>query len=161
MTNVLTELRIWIGSSSVWEPIHRKGASLVKTSDKSFSIFGGSTTFSDEVLLNDIWSFDLGMILLIWNHMVRCKESNTIYSKEVVGKHIPCKWGTQCPTCSIRCHHGICRSKNIYHGRYNLSDVYGWSHVDIWHWYCLSCLNHCSWKIPQSCKGKEKSSWWI
>eukprot|EP00002_Diphylleia_rotans_P020365 TRINITY_DN3957_c0_g1_i2.p1 TRINITY_DN3957_c0_g1~~TRINITY_DN3957_c0_g1_i2.p1 ORF type:complete len:2252 (-),score=324.98 TRINITY_DN3957_c0_g1_i2:265-7020(-) len=53
------ELRIWIGSSSVWEPIHRKGASLVKTSDKSFSIFGGSTTFSDEVLLNDIWSFDL------------------------------------------------------------------------------------------------------
>eukprot|EP00002_Diphylleia_rotans_P015374 TRINITY_DN2985_c0_g1_i4.p1 TRINITY_DN2985_c0_g1~~TRINITY_DN2985_c0_g1_i4.p1 ORF type:complete len:2280 (+),score=353.77 TRINITY_DN2985_c0_g1_i4:93-6932(+) len=49
--------RVWADGSLSHVPLHRIGASFAKTSATEFVIFGGSTLFADEVLLNDVWRF--------------------------------------------------------------------------------------------------------
>eukprot|EP00002_Diphylleia_rotans_P012994 TRINITY_DN2530_c1_g1_i4.p1 TRINITY_DN2530_c1_g1~~TRINITY_DN2530_c1_g1_i4.p1 ORF type:complete len:2539 (+),score=349.69 TRINITY_DN2530_c1_g1_i4:56-7672(+) len=51
-------LRLWADSSVAHVPIHRSEATMVRIDDVSFAIFGGSTMYMEETLLNDIWTFD-------------------------------------------------------------------------------------------------------
>eukprot|EP00002_Diphylleia_rotans_P034042 TRINITY_DN7285_c0_g1_i5.p1 TRINITY_DN7285_c0_g1~~TRINITY_DN7285_c0_g1_i5.p1 ORF type:complete len:2384 (+),score=458.96 TRINITY_DN7285_c0_g1_i5:132-7283(+) len=53
------EMRHWIDTTNLKSPIHRSEASLVQNGDKGFIIFGGSTHYIEELLLNDVWEFSI------------------------------------------------------------------------------------------------------
>eukprot|EP00002_Diphylleia_rotans_P016600 TRINITY_DN322_c0_g2_i1.p1 TRINITY_DN322_c0_g2~~TRINITY_DN322_c0_g2_i1.p1 ORF type:complete len:2542 (+),score=316.64 TRINITY_DN322_c0_g2_i1:99-7724(+) len=52
------ELRTWADTSVHHEPIHRAETSFAKVDEVSFVIFGGSTAYVEEVLLNDLWLYN-------------------------------------------------------------------------------------------------------
>eukprot|EP00002_Diphylleia_rotans_P020379 TRINITY_DN3959_c0_g1_i12.p1 TRINITY_DN3959_c0_g1~~TRINITY_DN3959_c0_g1_i12.p1 ORF type:complete len:2096 (+),score=283.10 TRINITY_DN3959_c0_g1_i12:43-6330(+) len=62
-TNLLT----WTDSSIFHSPIHRVEASFAKESETSVLLFGGATQYIEEVLLNDLWRFDL--VSLQWTSL--------------------------------------------------------------------------------------------
>eukprot|EP00002_Diphylleia_rotans_P026513 TRINITY_DN5290_c0_g1_i4.p1 TRINITY_DN5290_c0_g1~~TRINITY_DN5290_c0_g1_i4.p1 ORF type:complete len:2519 (-),score=450.95 TRINITY_DN5290_c0_g1_i4:111-7667(-) len=68
------ELRLWADTSIVHVPIHRSDTSMVRLDDDSFVIFGGSTMFMEETLLNDIWRFDIASSS--WTRLFQESSSN-------------------------------------------------------------------------------------
>eukprot|EP00002_Diphylleia_rotans_P031219 TRINITY_DN6477_c0_g1_i6.p1 TRINITY_DN6477_c0_g1~~TRINITY_DN6477_c0_g1_i6.p1 ORF type:complete len:1093 (+),score=163.52 TRINITY_DN6477_c0_g1_i6:121-3399(+) len=66
-------LRTWSDSSIALFPLERKEPSVTLINEKQVLMFGGSTEYFDQVLLNDIWKFDLekSSWTLIW------RESST------------------------------------------------------------------------------------
>eukprot|EP00002_Diphylleia_rotans_P012917 TRINITY_DN2522_c0_g1_i4.p1 TRINITY_DN2522_c0_g1~~TRINITY_DN2522_c0_g1_i4.p1 ORF type:complete len:1709 (-),score=377.78 TRINITY_DN2522_c0_g1_i4:217-5343(-) len=53
------DLRTWSDSSIAYSPIERRESAISKFGEMSFFVFGGSTQYFDEVLLNDLWQFDV------------------------------------------------------------------------------------------------------
>eukprot|EP00002_Diphylleia_rotans_P007582 TRINITY_DN1721_c0_g1_i7.p1 TRINITY_DN1721_c0_g1~~TRINITY_DN1721_c0_g1_i7.p1 ORF type:complete len:2527 (+),score=479.25 TRINITY_DN1721_c0_g1_i7:47-7627(+) len=55
-------LGTWSDSSIVSAPIQRGSAALIKTEERRFVMFGGWTLISEEVLLNDLWEYDIDVM---------------------------------------------------------------------------------------------------
>jgi hypothetical protein len=60
-------IQTWSDTSIRVTPIHRVDPSFTKLNNSSFIIFGGATEYLEELLLNDLWKFDIcNSIFLIY-----------------------------------------------------------------------------------------------
>jgi hypothetical protein len=66
-------------------PIHRIDASFSKLNDSAFIIFGGATEYLEELLLNDLWIFDIGRIDFLGSLFFSQKKRNI---KHILLRHL-------------------------------------------------------------------------
>lgn len=57
------DMRLWADSSTFHKPIHRLEPGYSKSSPFSFVIFGGEMQYVEDLLLNDLWEFNIGSSL--------------------------------------------------------------------------------------------------
>ncbi len=53
------ELQTWSDTSIRISPLHRTDPSFSKLNNYTFIVFGGATEYLEELLLNDLWTFDI------------------------------------------------------------------------------------------------------